>query len=123
MVTIIREVSDKDIKINMMVELPCNVVQLEDYAKIFTGGFSIGSNDLAMLNTGTDRDSGLLQGLYQEVDDATKLLITDAIKRAKKVGKNIGICGEAATETTLLKELLASGVDYISCSPSSHQSN
>ncbi len=119
MAIIREECPDEALRTNMMLELPCNVVQLEDYAAIFTGGFSIGSNDLAMLNTGTDRDSALLQGLYQGVDDATKLLISDAIRRAKKVGSCIGICGEAATEVVLLKELLASGVDYISCSPAS----
>jgi len=43
----------------MMVEIPSNVILIEEFGEIFDG-FSIGSNDLTQLTLGLDRDSALI---------------------------------------------------------------
>ena len=47
---------ENGLEIYMMVEIPSNVILVEEFAKIFDG-FSIGSNDLTQLTLGLDRDS------------------------------------------------------------------
>src|SRR3990167_9825099 len=44
-------------KFLMMVEIPVNVIAIEDFIKVGIDGVSIGANDLTMLVTGTDRDN------------------------------------------------------------------
>lgn len=101
----------------MMVEIPQNVLLLDRYAKLFDG-FSIGSNDLAQLTLGVDRDSGLVAHLFDERDDAVRQLLFMAIDKAKKAGKPIGICGQAPSDfPDLAHELLAQGITYLSLLP------
>ena len=53
--------------------------------------FSIGSNDLTQLTLGLDRDSELIQHIYDERNEAVKIMIRNAIKTCKKNGvKNWG---------------------------------
>jgi len=41
-----------------MCEIPSSIILIEEFSEMF-GGFSIGSNDLAQLALGADRDSAL----------------------------------------------------------------
>ncbi len=50
----------------MMVELPINVIMLDDFIKVGIDGVSIGSNDLTMLLTGTDRDNANISTSFDE---------------------------------------------------------
>src|SRR3989344_4707963 len=47
-------------KLWMMVELPVNVIMLEDFIKVGIDGVSIGSNDLTQLTLGVDRENSRL---------------------------------------------------------------
>ena len=97
----------------MMVEIPSNVILLEEFAHYFDG-FSIGSNDLTQLTLGVDRDSGVLSG-YDERNDAVKWLIQTAIQKAQKLSKPIGICGQAPTDFPEYGEwLIQQGISTIS---------
>ncbi|MEM3209769.1 MAG: pyruvate, water dikinase, partial [Saccharolobus sp.] len=60
-----------DFKVWIMAEVPSVVVLAEQFAKLIDG-FSVGSNDLAQLTLGVDRDSELLarMGYYDERDPA-----------------------------------------------------
>jgi pyruvate,water dikinase len=58
----------------MMCEVPSNVILASEFADIFDG-FSIGSNDLTSLVLGIDRDSQLLQPLFDERNEAVKRLV------------------------------------------------
>ena len=75
-------------------EIPSNFI-LADQFLDHCDGFSIGSNDITQLALGLDRDSELLQHIYNEEDDAVKELIRNVIKVCKRRGKKrIGICGQ-----------------------------
>jgi pyruvate, water dikinase len=86
-----------DLEIYMMVELPCNVLLIDEFAKIFDG-FSIGSNDLTQLTLGLDRDSAEVSHLFDEQDEASKKMIEMAIKGARKAKRKIGLCGQAPSD-------------------------
>ena len=96
------------LQIYMMVEIPSNVIMLEEFGKIFDG-FSIGSNDLTQLTLGLDRDSADVAHLFDEREPAVQELIKMAINKAKKIGKKIGICGQAPSDYPEVARLL---VDY-----------
>ena len=98
----------------MMVEIPSNVLLLDQFAALFDG-FSIGSNDLTQLTLGVDRDSGVLSGKYDERNPAVTKLITQAIICAQKCSKPIGICGQAPSDYPEIRQLLIdSGVSSMS---------
>jgi pyruvate,water dikinase len=101
----------------MMVELPVNVVLLEQFAAIFDG-FSIGSNDLTQLTLGIDRDSSQLKADFDERNPAVMYLIHEAIAKAHQAHKHIGICGEAPSQYPEFAEfLIREGIDSMSLSP------
>ena len=85
------------LEIYMMVEIPSNVILLEDFAEYFDG-FSIGSNDLTQLTLGVDRDSELMVSVFDENNAAAKEMVATAIQKARKVGKKIGLCGQAPSD-------------------------
>jgi pyruvate,water dikinase len=106
-----------DLKIIMMCELPSNALLADRFLDLFDG-FSIGSNDLTQLTLGLDRDSGLIADLFDERNEAVKLLIARAIKACRDRGKYVGICGQGPSDHPDLAEwLLEQGIESMSLNP------
>ncbi|MBY0353139.1 phosphoenolpyruvate synthase [Candidatus Babeliales bacterium] len=103
----------------MMVEIPSNVLLIDHFAKLFDG-FSIGSNDLTQMTLGVDRDSGLVAAIFDERNEAVKMMLTMAIQGAKRANKKIGICGQAPSDYPEFAQFLVDqGIDSISLNPDS----
>ena len=111
-------VQGKDgLEVYVMCEIPSNVIQAEEFAKIFDG-FSIGSNDLTQLVLGVDRDSSLVAHIYDERNESVKAMVAQVIKAARKAGRKIGICGQAPSDfPDFAKFLVKQGIDSISLNP------
>jgi pyruvate,water dikinase len=108
-----------DFKVWIMAEVPSVVMLAEEFAQM-VDGFSIGSNDLAQLTLGVDRDSELLanMGYYDERDEALKRSIRKLIRGAHKYGKTVSICGQAPSVYPELTEFLVrEGIDSVSVNP------
>jgi pyruvate,water dikinase len=88
---------ENELEIYMMVEIPSNVLLIEEFGKIFDG-FSIGSNDLTQLTLGLDRDSAQIAHIFDERNPAVMELVKQAIIKVNKMGKKIGICGQAPSD-------------------------
>jgi pyruvate, water dikinase len=88
---------ENGLQIYMMVEIPSNVILIDDFCKLFDG-FSIGSNDLTQTTLAVDRDSALLAPLFDERDKAIKKMCAMVIEGALKHKKPIGICGQAPSD-------------------------
>lgn len=102
------------LEIYVMAELPSNVILAEEFAEIFDG-FSIGSNDLTQLTLGLDRDSGIVMGLFDETSAAPRAMIGTVIDKAKKAGRKIGLCGQAASDHPAFAQFLVErGINSIS---------
>lgn len=109
----------KKLKIYMMVEVPSNVILINEFSKIFDG-FSIGSNDLTQLILGVDRDSALVSRLFDERNEAVKRAIRTVIKTARRNKIKIGICGQAPSDFPDFAEFLVKNkIDSISLNPDS----
>lgn len=110
---------ENNLKIYMMCEIPSNVLLATKFLE-HIDGFSIGSNDLTQLTLGLDRDSNLVASLFDERDEAVKLLLHEAIQTCNKAGKYIGICGQAPSDYPDFAEwLMQEGIQSISLNPDS----
>ncbi|MEM4883971.1 MAG: phosphoenolpyruvate synthase, partial [Saccharolobus sp.] len=108
-----------DFKVWIMAEVPSVVILAEQFAKLIDG-FSVGSNDLAQLTLGVDRDSELLarMGYYDERDPAVMKSIKKLIKVAHKYNKTVSICGQApSVYPEVVEYLVRAGIDSISVNP------
>lgn len=105
------------LQIYVMAEIPSNVLLAEEFAKIFDG-FSIGSNDLTQLTLGIDRDSAIISDLFNENNPAAIGMFSQVIRKAKKAGSIIGLCGQAPSDSPEFAEfLIKEGIDSISFNP------
>lgn len=110
---------EKGLKVYVMCEIPTNVIRANEFLDVFDG-FSIGSNDLAQLTLGLDRDSAIVAPISNENDPAVKALVAQAIDACKKRGKYIGFCGQAPSDyPDFLRFLIAQGIDSVSLNPDS----
>jgi pyruvate,water dikinase len=109
----------KGLQIYVMAEIPSNILLAKQFAERFDG-FSIGSNDLTQLVLGVDRDSSLLAPLFDERNEAVKIMIRNLIKEAHEVGSKVGICGQAPSDYPEFSAFLVeAGIDSISLNPDS----
>ncbi|MEI6858273.1 MAG: phosphoenolpyruvate synthase [Shewanella sp.] len=105
------------LRVIMMCELPSNALLAEQFLEYFDG-FSIGSNDLTQLTLGLDRDSGIISHLFDERNEAVKILLAMAIKAAKAKGAYVGICGQGPSDhADFAAWLVEQGIDTVSLNP------
>ncbi len=110
---------ENGLRLIMMCEVPANALLADQFLEYFDG-FSIGSNDLTQLTLGLDRDSGIVAHLFDERDEAVKILLDMAINACKKQDKYIGICGQAPSDhPELARWLMEQGIDSVSLNPDS----
>ncbi|AMN47232.1 phosphoenolpyruvate synthase [Steroidobacter denitrificans] len=108
---------ENGLKVIMMCELPTNALLADRYLEFFDG-MSIGSNDMTQLTLGLDRDSGVIARLFDERDEAVKMLLKMAIDACRKAGKYIGICGQGPSDhPDLARWLTEQGIESISLNP------
>jgi pyruvate,water dikinase len=99
----------------VMAEVPSVLFHLPRYAELGVAGISIGSNDLTQLMLGADRDSELVAEVFDERDLAVTEYIAELLGRAKELGLQTSICGQAPSVHPEYAELLVgAGIDAIS---------
>lgn len=110
---------ENGLQIYVMCELPSNVILADEFSEVFDG-FSIGSNDLTQLTLGLDRDSALVSHLFDERNEAVKVMVKRVIEKAKARGRKVGICGQAPSDyPEFAAFLVEQGIDSISLNPDS----
>ena len=108
---------ENDLKIIMMCEIPSNALLADQFLERFDG-FSIGSNDLTQFTLGLDRDSAIIASLFDERDEAVKVLLAMAINSCRKAGKYVGICGQGPSDhPDLARWLMEQGIESVSLNP------
>ncbi len=99
----------------VMAEVPSVLFHLPRYAELGVAGISIGSNDLTQLILGADRDSELVADVFDERDPAVTEYIARLLGRARELGLQTSICGQAPSVHPEYAELLVGcGIDAIS---------
>ncbi len=105
------------LKVYAMCEIPNNVLLIDRFAELFDG-FSIGSNDLAQLTLGVDRDSEIVAFDYDERDEGVKEMIKLAVEGCSRNDIHSGLCGQAPSDYPDMAEYLVElGIESISLNP------
>jgi pyruvate,water dikinase len=101
----------------IMAEVPSVMWHLPAYRQLGVAGISIGTNDLAQLLLGADRDSELL-ARYSATDTAVVDYLTDLIAAAHMQGLDTSICGQAPSIYPEYADILVgAGIGSISVTP------
>lgn len=109
---------DPSFKFWMMVELPINVILIEDFIRAGIDGVSIGSNDLTMLTIGTDRDNAEVAEAFDERSKAILWSLRRVIKACHKHKITSSICGQAPSNyEDLVEKLISYGITSVSVNP------
>jgi pyruvate,water dikinase len=113
------ERGENGLRLIMMCEVPSNALLAEAFLEHFDG-FSIGSNDLTQMTLGLDRNSGLIASLFDERDEAVKVLLHQAIQACRRADKYVGICGQGPSDhPDLARWLMEEGISSVSLNPDS----
>ncbi len=105
-------------KLWMMVEIPVNVIMLEEFLRVGVHGVSIGSNDLTMLLLGVDRDNETVASLYDERNEALYWALRKTIHSCTNHGVTSSICGQSVSDyTEILEVVVKAGITSVSVNP------
>lgn len=93
-------------KLWMMVEIPTNVIRLDDFLDVGIDGVSVGSNDLTMLILGADRDNSEVAHDFTELDPSVLWALERVAGICVKRGVTCSVCGQAPSDYPELVEKL-----------------
>jgi pyruvate, water dikinase len=102
----------------MMVEIPSNVILLDEFLDEGIDGVSIGTNDLTMLTLGVDRDNERVADSYSEMNEAVQRSLEKIVTTCKRRKVTCSVCGQAPSVfPELVEKLVDWGVTSVSVSP------
>ena len=104
------------VELGIMIETPAAAI-ISDRLAPMVDFFSVGTNDLTQYTLACDRQNARLEPFVDTHHEAVLRLIELAAKNAHDHGKQIGICGELAADTSLTEAFLKMGIDELSVSP------
>lgn len=109
---------DHDFKLWMMVEVPSNIIQLEEFLDVGVDGVSIGSNDLTQLILGIDRDNAKLAETFDERHPAVMAAMEHVVAVCRRRHVTVSICGQAPSVYPEVTEaLVRAGTTSLSINP------
>ena len=103
-------------KLGMMIELPCVVDLIDDFAKEVEF-FSIGTNDFIQFMLGVDRTNENVAGSYLPHHPSVLRALKKIVTSANRAGREISICGDMACREPYLPFLIGIGVRVLSMAP------
>jgi pyruvate,water dikinase len=107
-----------DFKLWMMVEVPSNVILLDEFIDAGIDGLSIGSNDLTQLTLGIDRDNPKLASEFDERDEAVMWAVEKTITTARRRGVTCSVCGQAPSfYPEFTQKIVEWGITSVSVNP------
>jgi len=105
---------EKDVEFGVMIETPAAAMVIRELIGTGIKFISFGTNDLTQLTLGIDRNNERIQKHFSELHPAVLGLIKRVIKECRKAGVKTSICGQAASNPKMVKELVRMGIDSVS---------
>ena len=109
---------DENMEIGAMIEIPSAALVADSLAKR-SKFFSLGTNDLIQYSMAVDRLNAKIAHLYEPTHPAILHLIHHTVKAGKRQGIWTGICGEMASDPSLIPLILGLGVAEFSVASAS----
>ncbi len=103
-------------KVGVMVEIPAAALRA-DAILAEVDFVSIGSNDLAQYTMATDRLRGELADLIDLWQPAVLDLVAATAAAGQRSGKDVGVCGESASDPLMAVVLTGLGITSLSMAP------
>ena len=97
----------------VMIEVPASVFIMRDLSRR-ASFFSVGTNDLIQYAMASDRGEEKLSKLHDPLHPAILHLLSAAISNARRAGRPVTLCGEAAGEARLTRLMLCLGLTRLS---------
>lgn len=104
-----------DLPLGVMVETPAAVVMIDEIAEV-SDFLSVGSNDLTQYTLVVDRGNARLADRFTPLHPAIVRLLKATADAAHRVGKEVSVCGEMASEPVPAVLLLGLGYRVLSTS-------
>ncbi|WP_282605205.1 phosphoenolpyruvate--protein phosphotransferase [Pelagibius sp. Alg239-R121] len=101
-------------QLGMMVEVPAAALTAERFKVDF---FSIGSNDLIQYTTACARDNPAVTKLADAKSPAVLELIRRTVEAAARMGVEVSLCGDMASDPNAIPDLLDCGLRRLSVAP------
>ncbi|HJR22996.1 MAG TPA: phosphoenolpyruvate--protein phosphotransferase [Dongiaceae bacterium] len=111
-----RKVPYAEPPLGIMVEVPAAAIAIDRFDADF---YSIGSNDLIQYVMAAARDIAALSDYADAADPAVLSLIARTVEHGKRTGREVSLCGDAASDPAIVPHLLDAGLRSLSVSPSS----
>jgi phosphotransferase system enzyme I (PtsP) len=105
-----------DVPVGIMVEVP-SAVWLAPRLAPEVDFFSIGTNDLIQYLLAADRNNPKVAHLYEAFHPAVISAVSEVVNVARAADKEVGICGEMASDPLATLLLVGLGFDELSLSP------
>jgi phosphoenolpyruvate-protein phosphotransferase (PTS system enzyme I) len=102
--------------LGIMVEVPAAAIAIDRFDADF---YSIGSNDLTQYVMAAARDIAALSDYADAADPAVLSLIARTVEHGKRTGRDVSLCGDAASDPFVVPRLLDAGLRSLSVSASS----
>lgn len=102
--------------LGIMVEVPAAAISIDRFDADF---YSIGSNDLTQYVMAAARDIASLADYADASDPAVISLIARVVEHGKRAGREVSLCGDAASDPALVPHLLGTGLRSLSVAASS----
>jgi len=103
-------------QLGIMVEVPAAAIAIDRFDADF---YSIGSNDLTQYVMAAARDIASLADYADAADPAILSLIARTVEHGKRTGREVSLCGDAASDPAIVPHLLRAGLRVLSVSASS----
>ncbi len=108
------EPDSKGLEFGVMIETPAAVWSIDEFIEEGIDFISFGTNDLTQLTLGIDRNNEAIQKLFTELHPAILRQLEYVIKKCKRAGVKSSICGQAASNPEMVKQLVRFGIDSVS---------
>jgi len=98
----------------VMIETPASALCVEGMANVGIDFASFGTNDLTQYTLAVDRNNGQVADRYDANHRAIRQLMTRAIEVCREHDVAISICGQAGSDTDMVRFLVQEGITSIS---------
>lgn len=102
--------------LGIMVEVPAAAIAIDRFDADF---YSIGSNDLTQYVMAAARDIASLADYADSRDPAVLSLIARTVEHGKRSGREVSLCGDAASDPAVVPHLVKAGLRALSVSAAS----